>query len=634
MNLPLPNYIIQLKHFLQKHSRLLISLLLTLFSCRIHFVEIFLNSTDGSWTWALTEAVSQKQVFGRDFVFTYGPLGFLSTRYIGNISKIYLLLGDLVLFLATFNLLFRSVNLFRKEWILPLFFSVIIFRSASYSQAAFIYFIIYVVLCLSSDTNKNRNLIFCAVLGTILFFVKINHGIISLALVLGVAATLARKHIKSSILLLSTTLLLGTFLYSVSNITLSGYIEYSLPLITDYDEAMFVPINPGSYSYNFAMLFLALMTIPVGASIYKVIRSKESTSKTLYAVPIIAIVCFLLYKNGFTRFDRVHYEQFYFGFPFFYIITAFLLREQNRKTVIVSAYCMVAISAWSLTDFSELANNNLLKELSNRISIGRYYGEVFAKVPPTELHYDKLPDWQIEKVKGSSVDLIPRDIGKIPKSNLKYAPRPILQSYSVYSPELDSLNGYHFLKKNRPDYIFIQHDGIDDRYQFWNESFTKAVLSLNYEFVDDTPALEPLKFLLLKHQPGSGSLPSFTKIKEETCRMGDSVIIPNDSLPIYLTADIRYTTTGLINKLLFQPPGIEMTLITEDGFWRNYRMIVPIVKTPVPVSNLVTNYYELRNFFTGNIAQNIKIKYIIINTHNSGVIPEINISFYRFDNYR
>src|SRR6476620_11526835 len=47
---------------------------------------------DRSWAMALHMAIDKNMVFGQDFIFTYGPLGYITTRYPIGISKFQILI--------------------------------------------------------------------------------------------------------------------------------------------------------------------------------------------------------------------------------------------------------------------------------------------------------------------------------------------------------------------------------------------------------------------------------------------------------------------------------------------------------------------------------------------------------------
>ncbi len=65
--------------------------------------------------------------------------------------------------------------------------------------------------------------------------------------------------------------------------------------------------------------------------------------------------------------------------------------------------------------------------------------------------------------KESSTDSMPWDITDIPANGLRYRPRPIIQSYSAYTPSLQELNRKHFLGKRAPSYLVISAKSIDGR---------------------------------------------------------------------------------------------------------------------------------------------------------------------------
>lgn len=78
---------------------------------------------DPSWQFSLHMAFENNLIFGKDYIFTYGPLGFLSTRLPFASTKPLLIISDIflwsVFFYCIYQALRRTDNIYQK-WLIPL----------------------------------------------------------------------------------------------------------------------------------------------------------------------------------------------------------------------------------------------------------------------------------------------------------------------------------------------------------------------------------------------------------------------------------------------------------------------------------------------------------------------------------
>lgn len=420
-----------------------------------------------------------------------------------------------------------------------------------------------------------------------------------------------------------------------------AYMKEGIPVISHYDEAMYSPVNPSNVPYKTAMYLLTATGVLVAAYTVRTLRQKSFNAGTLYTILTICLACFLFYKNGFTRGDNVHYNQFYATFPLFFIFTALALKFNSSRIALATG---TAVSILSLLCHTSTNNDRYhlgLYDLEFRLNMSDYYLPIFQKPQISGESLPELPMYMRKAIGQSTVDLIPHDVSLLLAAGLNYNPRPIFQSYSAYSGYLDKLNANHFLKTNRPDFVLIQNDGVDNRYHFWDESFTKATIELNYNRRKDTTSRKEewlnndTSYLMLQAVPGKGAVPEFRETDEITCKTGEQVPVPEDTLyPVYMSVDIEYTPLGFINKMIFQPTEINICFITTKGDYSEYRLVRPIAREPVPVGYLVTNNEELANFYDGKFNLNPKVSRVIFKTANKEIKQPLSVKFYRFENYR
>jgi len=608
-------------------------LILTVFTCPMEFIRGDISSgIDNSWIIALNLALRRGAIFGKDFVFTYGPLGFLSTRNADYVGSPPIIAGDAFLFAGIFVLAYRYFSA-SIAWLLLLFVAGLALRTSNYSQTLFLLYIIYTSIVVMDKKNDPFSITYAAICVPLLFFVKINYGFIAIPTFLIVCTLLASRRVNYAVIYSIACLIPFLAVSLFVRINLNGYVKYGLELIRGYDEAMMHTVNIQELPIWFATIFICSLCTYLGIYLYKAVKRNSELPTRIIITSMATIASYLFFRNAFTRYDDIHYRQFFCVFPFF--ITFFIHNIQTGKEII-SKIISLAITIVSLfvLDGDDGAHQLSISgnKLNDRLSVAPYYTGVFrpfsfGKFP------ENLRDNSVKKVVGNGeCDVIAHEISFIKVNELNYNPRSVPQSYSVYTPILDSLNATHFLKKTRPEFVLMDNDGVDDRYAIWDESITKATIHLNYEYVKFNSE-EHHPFLLFKANGNRRQTPTFKKVSGLTVHAGDTVYVPQSiSLPVYMTAQIEYTALAKISKLVF-PMHLGVKIIT-DSQTSHYTLVKSIVAKPVLISHLVQSNVELNNFLTGNLQQNKKIRSFVVDGESAPFCKSIAVSFYYFDNYR
>ena len=130
---------------------------------------------DGSWIRAINMAIHNGLVFGRDFVFTYGPLGFLDTRNPEYLNKIVFIFFDAFLFWGYYRLI-KSYISENREMIVALLLSMIFmrfFNVYSYATKLFLIYLFFIIRNYRTSYKNYADLIYISLSAVILFFEKI-----------------------------------------------------------------------------------------------------------------------------------------------------------------------------------------------------------------------------------------------------------------------------------------------------------------------------------------------------------------------------------------------------------------------------------------------------------------------------
>lgn len=587
---------------------------------------------EGSWIQALNDAVISGRVFGKDFVFTYGPLGFWSTRNAEGINYLVYLLGD-VLAMAGYVWLLLRVLPVSARWLPVMLGCSLLIRWANGSQFYFILFAAYAALLIARRPAPVAALLFAALYGVLLFYIKANYGIISLAVLLGLIVWLAIRSFRQALILLVASLFVFFLVWPWVHIYIPGYIRYGIELISGYAPAMGYAHQPGLGRHTVA----AAMFLSTALLFF---MGRRRSLGFFLLLGWSALVGYLLFRNAFTRSDGGHSRQLFTVWPFFFVLLAALLGQLHRWATWFIALATIIAAACIMPGNGANVKNLTWDDVKERIIPYNYFRTLFST-------YQKQPQDNFlftpaaKAIIGSGpVDVFPIDIGTVLINKISYRPRPVPQSYSVYTPVLDSINAAFFLGASAPPTILIRNWSIDDRYPFWDESRTMATLQLNYQpdsrtVIADTAVHGATdSFLILRRIQAPVQSPIFTPMLERTVCIGDTVLVPEGAgKPVYASFHVGLRPVAKWQSLIWPPPQVHITLLYDSGDLR-YRIIPRLAEEGIMVSYVVISNTEMKDFFSGALTRLYPIRAFILHSDTALTNAKVSVRFHKFANYR
>jgi len=649
----------QLLNFWAKHKASIVLVLIACISLPNSFTIYPGVQLDSSWERAINMAIHNKLVFGREFVFTYGPLGFLETRNGAFISKIIFLLFDFFLVYGFYRI-FKTIKKTDKSTIVFLILCMMALRFDEMNYPSTKLFIVYLFLLIkiyNDDLKDRTDLVYCGITAVILLFIKINYGFVALFLLSAlVIISLFRDRVAASIVLasffVSYFLLTWTF-----NFDLVNYLRYGAQLISGYNDAMFLPIENKRYIFLlFAISDLLLLFIIVLRSFAGNWKNGKLPGYFLkYA--LFALFAFLCFKNGFVR---SHFLSFFTVFPLFIFLVCHELDAGDtgiykKETLAILLVTFLVFGVYYKADIIIWAKS---KQAPSRTFVKAclpvfYFTDILNTEPdPSKNERIYLPTSIIDEVKNNSIDIIPKDISIAQLNDLNYKPRPVPQSYAVISKDLDSLNAAFLSSFSRPDYLIVSLGSIDNRYAFWDEALTKCAVYLNYHYErsfdlcdkdttnkesnygqDASKAAEGELLLLRSNDKSTQKKPVFEKLGEFDMGVGETkqLDIP-DTIPVFMEVSIHYSLAAQIIKTFFQPPLLNIRFGFEDGSTVVYRCVHPLMASPLLINRSVRDNSGLVHFFKGELQKNKKISSICF-PKKWGWDKGIKITLYKMLNY-
>jgi hypothetical protein len=150
---------------------------------------------------------------------------------------------------------------------------------------------------------------------------------------------------------------------------------------------------------------------------------------------------------------------------------------------------------------------------------------------------------------------------------LPWAPRPILQSYSAYTPALAALNAAHLAGPNAPDTVLLALEPIDNRMAALEDGLSWPLLLTRYEVVSRQGAM-----LVLRRRAEAGPPPASPiegvvgeVVAHGMHGFGARVALPADPPALWATIIAKPTLLGRLVSTLLRPPPIDIALSLPGG---------------------------------------------------------------------
>ena len=587
------------------------------------------NGLDASWELGLNMAKKQGLIFGRDVVFTYGPLGYLHTKL-----TVYLWTGSLYIFHLflisnAFYILWLISGLLNwKQYIFPCILILVAgdLILSGVDMLLFIYFIFFSLFTLFQGSRFT--LLLCSIIAIISFFIKLNTGILInllffVNLILLLLVNGGQNWIKTFIYFTLHTgviILLAKFL----NVDILGYIKGTMHLIGSFNDAMI--IYPSDLSLIVALSSLSILFI----SFFVKPQYWFSDIKSFMLLLFVSIGTYIAFKTGYVRADQ-HVVVFFIYFPVF-IGFLYLFSDLTSSKAILGVCFIFSLVISILTIqhlipsrniFSNLVKIPYINEWRNQKNYVQNMDHIFQQ----NLEQNSLPAEILTQIGSQSIDIIPWEISYAYYYQLHYNPRPVFQSYSAYHPYLDGLNVQKFLSTNAPECVLFHHYQAIEQYRnaFWDESQTKLAILRTYE-----PTAFHGEFLLMKRRPVRFELEEVSE-KGFELSWNDTLHIKETDNLQYLYADMEYNLWGKLKRFFFQPNWNNVYVYIESQtIPKQYRAIIPIFKGGVLINREVSSNTDYFNFFNHHGQENLRINKIYFTTEKKWMKDKIKIKLKEF----
>ncbi|MEP6611121.1 MAG: hypothetical protein ABJA76_04535 [Mucilaginibacter sp.] len=555
---------------------------------------------DVSWKMTLDYAITKHWIWGKDIVYTYGPLANLSTRTGQGLPVWAMLLFDgflIVNFYFVFADFIKS-NVNKLLAVAILICALLLVNTCFGSDTAWVllFFIIYWMV--KTFNNPRQQYIATLIVLTILaFYIKMNTGLIAMVLLCGHFVNLVVCKKISWVMLIGWCIAFFTLIVMSAvllHVSIFNYITGSLEMIKGYNDVMYLDESHNVIQIGLYVLFLAMLAW----FLYKLWQQLKEKKYSLIIYTIAGIIfIFLLQKQAILRNDRQHsYEYFSFA-PLILLCNFFSAENQKRQLKYSLAIMLFALGF-------VLYNRGLAYSLNTRGAAPVTYIKQLIDYNPEAHVYQpgkrQVPKKLLDIIGNKTVDVFPWDSEYAIENKLNYKPRPVFQSFSAYTEALEKIN-YDYFVKQAPNFLIYDYDAIDNRYPFNDESLVNLFILRNYT-VADTFTSNQRQRLVLQRKFKTAPL-QFNHILQHAFSLNDTIMVPNFN---FIRLDIQYNLPGRIKAFVNRPPHVQISYMRADGKWFTCKTSPEMLKSGLYVGNFISENGDFLSLIMGKPVTAVK----------------------------
>jgi hypothetical protein len=257
-----------------------------------------------------------------------------------------------------------------------------------------------------------------------------------------------------------------------SILSFPGLVIGSLEMSNGYESMAYKPTNTVIVPLILAVSIFFLVAI------FEINKRKKQGFLVVFA---LSSLIFFSFKAGYCRADSFHTSIFIkllFVLALFYSILLFQSKEHKYFKLLFLLCLFQSIFTLNLdiltnktTTLVGNVEDTFVQIKSNYLSFFNVISGKASLKDPYEKEQEKIRNkYKLPSLKGT-VDIYPFHQQLIFAYGLDYRPRPIFQSYAVYTEKLAEINVEH-LRSKAPKNILFRIETIDDRYPSLEDSLS------------------------------------------------------------------------------------------------------------------------------------------------------------------
>jgi hypothetical protein len=441
---------------------------------------------DASWNAGLAMGVEQGLHWGKDVVFTYGPLGFLQTQLVwftdqtvisflySGLVYVVFCVGLVWALRRRLPLVLACVAAFACVAILPLL-------EMSLLSAVFACFWLLEEGSMRTSRQLDAFVFAGATFAAPAALIKLSTGPL-VALVLLIALVGARaggRRVVAYLVLLAAELLVLWLATGQSLGDVPSFVAHTIQISSGYSSAMLRSTDVAAWKVTATTLAAIALTVALVIAAW---RAPWRDRRVRWAgTVLVALAAFAIYKEGIVRVDAGHLTVYFANAAILWVAVGF---GAGRRWWVPAIAVLVFAVSLPLRPAGTQDNLNLVSNLRfaveqvhSLVSPGRRAAAMEAGRQGMEGTYALEPA-ALRALRGHSVAVEPWEIGAAWAYGLDWRPLPIFQNYSAYTPTLDRLNAEMIESPDGPERLLRESQlavdaefptaDLDDRFLGWD----------------------------------------------------------------------------------------------------------------------------------------------------------------------
>ncbi len=565
---------------------------------------------DPSWMLAMNQAVAQGLVFGRDIVFTFGPWSTLYTQAYHPATYAPALGLGVLLGLACAAMLRWAVPTGRRLWLLAFAGLLLVLDSR---DALFFFYPLLVVLLAwqltragtgegagagagasaSAGQGTDGRLAItgpaarasaagAALLG-VLPLVKASFvplAVASAALACALFWQAGHRRLAGVLVLLPLACMaLAWRLAGQPLEALPGYFVAMGPIVSAFAEAMaWYPPTSNWRVMQVGVPGMVAAYVLVGAALLAALwqyRGRTPAPRLALLLAGVALYLFIAFKASFVRFDGHALTAGSALLLLMLALRAFDLARLRHWVLVLGvgswAFAHAVYVGAHLDDVPLVSLVSALSTWRNGASLQSGFALALQRIQATA---------QVQKMPGST-DIYPHDLSALIASGNAWAPRPVPQSYSAYTPALAALNQAHLQGAQAPESVVFRMGPIDARYPTLEDGPSWPLLLAHYSLASQDGHYVYLQRQALAHTVQRKLL------LQTVQRAGQVVELPPTERLLFAQIDIQPTLLGRVLSALYKPGALYLFVDLRNGQSQRFRLVPGMARAGFVLSPLV-----------------------------------------------
>ncbi|BAZ46785.1 hypothetical protein NIES4102_38250 [Chondrocystis sp. NIES-4102] len=579
---------------------------------------------DQSWESALNIAFANKIQFGKDFIYTYGPYGFLQDNLYFPETYGYLMALRLLITIAAWAGLFEIYKYCLRRGDKSVIFLIPIlgfFPNRFIAMEPFLFLLIMLPLVLYFYVSKQMNwvLILTIIIAALASLTK--HTYLMLCLVFIILITIDElgklKRIPQVALVYFAFICLFWIIAGQNLVNIPAYFLNGLEIVKGFSATMGIAGKLDEVLlYIFSMgIFLILVGI---------IAARNYSFWGMLPVLGLAASLFITFKGAFTRHDAHALQALFNIAPIVSLYTALLwdkisiIRWRIGNNIRVSAIFCWGLSILIFTIMGTVILNHHLdfgystytyklitKTKNNFVDA--------AKLISGKANFQKTADKAKARVRevaplqpiSGTVDLYPNEIATIFAHGLDYHPRPVIQSFSAYTSKLAHLNVEHLKQPDAAQTILFDINPIDQRLGSFEDGLSWPEILTLYEIINIDG-----RYLTLQRssQPRQYRLEPITQ--QLNLAFNQWFDVPTAADPIWGKINIHPNLLGKLFTLALRSPELYLEVEKADGSINKYRTVGEVMNEGFLLSPILSNRWDFLDLAAANWQEKLTHKQV------------------------